>query len=510
MKSRARIVELTQPMELLSYAVPLPICCCAMDFKKLSSSNFGQVVKKSNFNPNSNKVFDDLPPREEKSKLDSMKELRDRTTSSVASNPDGPSISHGSGEETTGLSQLERKSTTPKRLLSSSSSKKLLKSESKKLLKSESKKLLKSESKKLLKSESESKSKLSESKSEQQFEESKSKLEKKTSKSKLRTSSKLFTATRGKTPSEPKATLTRTSTSKTASSEKLPREGKRDKTTSERSNLTHTHAKNAAYKLVPISEQQSTQFNPDYSGDDVIRIQIGPETINEEVAKALEEAKEELGGDAVPKNDTFLRQDDFTPKTLAFWAAQRPDNAIEQSLVEVFKESARNTTKFARYNTQNGVLEVNEAILSKEERQELRSQITNVFNHIFKNADKVLSPASLELLKEAARFIEDKGTYPTIKATASSVLFLRILQPMLDQYVHHAQKSGATDKELCAMRYIQQTVMTFASNPTKPLSKAKNPSPAKLKFFKDLKKELAPNLALFMETLLGDLSVIKT
>jgi hypothetical protein len=453
--------------------------------KNLSSSNPNQVVKQSDFDPNSKKVLDGAPPTNEKSNLNSMKELRARKTSSDVSNPN--SISHDSGnliEETTELSQLERKSTTPGKLSSSSSSKKLLKSESKLKL---------------------------------PYSKSRRDLQKKPSKPtlKLSTSSKLLksrAATGEKTPPESKATLTRTSTSK------LPLEGKREKTTSEgKSKPTHTHTKKtAADKLVPISEStQPTEFNLDYFGDDVIRApihihHIALETISPETAEALEEAKEELRGDAVPKDDTFLRQCDFTPKTVAFWAAQEADSAIEPSLVEVFKESARNTTKFARYNTKNGVLEVNEAILSKEERQELRSQITNVFNHIFRNANKVLSTASLELLKEAARFIEDKDTYPKIKATVSSVLFLRILQPMIDQYVNNAQKSGATDKELCAMRYIQQTVMTFASNPTKPLSKAKKPSPAKTKFFEDLKKELAPNLARFMKTLLGDLSVIKT
>jgi hypothetical protein len=273
---------------------------------------------------------------------------------------------------------------------------------------------------------------------------------------------------------------------KSSSKSKLP---KRVKTSSEssKSKLTRDH-----------DLSTKTDINAEYLGPDVIRAPI-----------ALEAAKTEL--ERIPKDGTIFRDDaEVEVRTIcAFWNEQEAEynSAFQQGLITVFKESVGTMTKLFLFNTNTGAPEVDRHDLKPEEMQKLLSGIKNVFDYIFFNAEKVLSPGSRELLKDVAKMIKDKDNYPNIDAKTSSVLFLKILIPAINKYAGVAFASSI--KERTAIIYVQQVLQSFANDPTNPVQKS-NLSETNLGLLNELMQGLNARLDVFMSELLGDLSVPNT
>ena len=319
---------------------------------------------------------------------------------------------------------------------------------------------------------------------------------------------------------------------------------KREKTTSEpRSKLYRTSTSKTAHNLLSIDEltpPETTETNAEFFGPDVIRMPTTleledikkdhaffyqPEAtetntailepdINAPItleAPTLKAAQAELKN--VSKDETFFRNDLEVKTICAFWDAQEAkSDDFQKGLVKAFKESVEGSTADKNFPVQfdpfTGAPEVNEKKLNTQQTKTLLEGIEKVLNHIFKNAATVMSPEKLVLLKDVAGIIENKDEYPDINATVSSVLFMRILMTAINQVVD-AAKASSPPAEIAVMKYIQQTLMSFASDPTGPVRKSKLTETKKKSLLK-LMTKLEPGLNNFMKTLLRDLPVTKT
>jgi hypothetical protein len=164
----------------------------------------------------------------------------------------------------------------------------------------------------------------------------------------------------------------------------------------------------------------------------------------------LERATKELKLKA--KNENFLRLDEDTPELLAILSEQ--ESGFKDGFAAAFVDGAKNAAKENIPLINNGYYdEVDQEQLTKDQLRALFNGIEPLFDYL-QNAKNLLTPESLELLREVAMIIENKKKYPKILATVPSVFCLRILMPMVKQAVAGARHLGKNPQKNLPRCYI--------------------------------------------------------